>query len=242
MIPVHVILIEWIAYRISKYLTSTSGLTVAFDSAIVPNWKEGKISFTNVSVTRMPRSERQRRRLERDSGVSRLSEMQTTDERIKREAGDKGKARKVIENRKPYGYVMAEAAEAEEEDVDEIVDGGDDNILKQYMWFDVTIESVDVTLSLIRWLDGKGLVKDAEVKGVRGTIGKPFSFYNFLFVASLMYAHVFVLSLILVCMLNNTQIAAMLNGIIRSPGIPWPHAKSTTLGILIWRPFTSMTC
>jgi distribution and morphology protein 31 len=36
----------------------------------------------------------------------------------------------------------------------------------------LSLESVDVTLSLSRWLDGKGLVKDAIVKGVRGVIGK----------------------------------------------------------------------
>lgn len=38
--------------------------------------------------------------------------------------------------------------------------------------FDLNIDSVDVTLSLWRWLDGKGLVEDAVVKGVRGIMGK----------------------------------------------------------------------
>lgn len=37
--------------------------------------------------------------------------------------------------------------------------------------FDLTIDSVDVTLSLRRWLDGKGLVEDAVVRGVRGVLG-----------------------------------------------------------------------
>ena len=40
-----------------------------------------------------------------------------------------------------------------------------------YTMFDLTIDSVDVTLSLWRWLDGKGLIEDAVVKGVRGQIG-----------------------------------------------------------------------
>ena len=38
--------------------------------------------------------------------------------------------------------------------------------------FDVNLEEVEVTLSFMRWLDGKGLVKDAKVKGVRGVIGR----------------------------------------------------------------------
>ena len=38
--------------------------------------------------------------------------------------------------------------------------------------FDINLEEVEVTLSFMRWLDGKGLVKDAKVKGVRGVVGK----------------------------------------------------------------------
>ena len=41
-----------------------------------------------------------------------------------------------------------------------------------YTMYDINIDEVDVTLSLWRWLDGKGLIKDASVKGVRGVIGK----------------------------------------------------------------------
>lgn len=41
-----------------------------------------------------------------------------------------------------------------------------------YMFLDLSIDSIDVTFSLWRWLDGKGLVKDAVVKGVRGALGK----------------------------------------------------------------------
>lgn len=41
-----------------------------------------------------------------------------------------------------------------------------------FTMFDLNIDSVDVTLSLTRWLDGKGLVADAVVRGVRGVVGK----------------------------------------------------------------------
>lgn len=41
-----------------------------------------------------------------------------------------------------------------------------------YTMYDINIDEVDVTLSFMRWLDGKGLIKDASVKGVRGVIGE----------------------------------------------------------------------
>lgn len=42
--------------------------------------------------------------------------------------------------------------------------------------FDLTIGSIDVTLSLWRWLDGHGLIEDAVIKGVRGVLGNKVQF------------------------------------------------------------------
>jgi distribution and morphology protein 31 len=47
-----------------------------------------------------------------------------------------------------------------------------------YTMYDINIDEVDVTLSFMRWLDGKGLIKDASVKGVRGVIGELFQAGN----------------------------------------------------------------
>ena len=33
------------------------------------------------------------------------------------------------------------------------------------------VDSIDVTMSLLQWFDGKGLIQNAMVKGVRGVIG-----------------------------------------------------------------------
>ena len=41
-----------------------------------------------------------------------------------------------------------------------------------YSMFDLNVDSIDVTLSLSRWFDGKGLVEDAVVKGVRGVLDR----------------------------------------------------------------------
>lgn len=41
-----------------------------------------------------------------------------------------------------------------------------------YSQFDVTIANVNVTLSFLNWWNGKGLLKDVEVNGVRGVIDR----------------------------------------------------------------------
>ena len=63
----------------------------------------------------------------------------------------------------------AEAAALRKPDHDIIVDEVDDG---NYTQFDVTISTVNVTLSFIKWWNGKGLLKDVEVKGVRGVVDR----------------------------------------------------------------------
>lgn len=41
-----------------------------------------------------------------------------------------------------------------------------------YTQFDVTIDTVNVTLSFAKWWNGRGLLKDVEVKGVRGVVDR----------------------------------------------------------------------
>ncbi|KAL1584782.1 hypothetical protein WHR41_06579 [Cladosporium halotolerans] len=43
-----------------------------------------------------------------------------------------------------------------------------------YTQFDVTIDTVNVTLSFTKWFNGKGLLHDVEVKGVRGVVDRTF--------------------------------------------------------------------
>jgi distribution and morphology protein 31 len=41
-----------------------------------------------------------------------------------------------------------------------------------YSQFDISIETVNVTLSFAKWFNGKGLLRDVEVKGLRGVIDR----------------------------------------------------------------------
>jgi len=134
---------NYVARAISDYLTSETGVTIIFESAIVPKWKDSRISFKNVYVSRRPPSStvQTRRQIDRTAAVG----------------YDVGNH--------PMDYYPVDE---EEEDDDHLPSEGEDwNV----SLFDLNIDSVDVTLSLWRWLDGKGLVEDAVVKGVCGVLG-----------------------------------------------------------------------
>jgi len=137
---------ENLARAISNYLTAETGVTVAFESAIVPKWKDSRISFKNVYISRRPR-------LVGDQ------EAQST------QAGGvhRAAARLDVGNHPAYHHAP------EDEDVTDLLPPFPKEL--NYSVFDLDVDSVDVTLSLWRWLDGKGLVKDVTIKGVRGVLG-----------------------------------------------------------------------
>jgi hypothetical protein len=45
---------EFIARKVGEYLTQETGIEFVFDSAIVPNWKDGKIRLRNVVLSKGP--------------------------------------------------------------------------------------------------------------------------------------------------------------------------------------------
>ncbi|ESK93861.1 mitochondrion biogenesis protein [Moniliophthora roreri MCA 2997] len=132
---------NFIARGISDYLTSETGVTVIFESAIVPKWKDSRISFKNVYISRRPVS------------------MQTQQKKLK-------------EHQSALGYDVAHhpAYHHIEDDDDELPFPPEEEC--NYSMFDLNIGSIDVTLSLWRWLDGKGLIESAAVKGVRGVLDR----------------------------------------------------------------------
>jgi distribution and morphology protein 31 len=71
--------------------------------------------------------------------------------------------------KKGSSNAAAEAAAARKAGQDTDVEEEDDG---NYTQFDVTIDTVNVTLSFIKWWNGKGLLKDVEVKGVRGVVDR----------------------------------------------------------------------
>ncbi|KAH6648555.1 mitochondrial distribution and morphology proteins-domain-containing protein [Truncatella angustata] len=121
---------EWLAKEVGDYLTESAGLTVIFESAIVPRWKDGVISFRNVFVSRRP-----------------------------------GQTRSSVSKGSPSSAAAVAAAEKEKKESTEEDDGN-------YTQFDVTLSTVNVTLSFAKWWNGKGPLEDVEIKGVRGVIDR----------------------------------------------------------------------
>jgi len=63
----------------------------------------------------------------------------------------------------------AAAAAQREANHEELIEQEDDG---NYTQLDVTINTVNVTLSFAKWWNGKGLLKDVEIKGVRGVVDR----------------------------------------------------------------------
>lgn len=108
-------------------------MSVVFESAIVPRWKDGVICFRNVFVSRRPGQIK--------SSVSKGSSSNAA------------------------AVAAAERGTDKEAQAVEVDDGN-------YTQFDVTLNTVNVTLSFVKWWNGKGFLKDVEIKGVRGVVDR----------------------------------------------------------------------
>ena len=133
---------NYIAKAISDYLTQATGVKVVFESAIVPKWKDSRLSFKNVYVSR-------------HSGGETLPPVQPDTGTV---------SRKIIWDDNAHDH--------DEEDQYMSPKIAPPPPQETWTMFDLTIDSVDVTLSLWQWLDGKGLVKDASIKGIRGVLDR----------------------------------------------------------------------
>ncbi|KAF6767328.1 hypothetical protein PSEUBRA_004030 [Kalmanozyma brasiliensis GHG001] len=165
---------EWIARKIADYLTAETGVTVVFESAIVPKWKESKISFKNVFISRRAHGDvdsllKERRQKARNGGGDRPN---TTKRRTAVTAGD-GMAWEGTHYEEVEEVAPPMSDEARGEDLAE-----DDSVNTNYTMFDLQVDSIDVTLSLSRWFDGKGLIEDAVIRGVRGIVDRRNVFWD----------------------------------------------------------------
>ncbi|KAL2864551.1 mitochondrial distribution and morphology protein [Aspergillus lucknowensis] len=132
---------ETLAGWVGNYLTRSSGVKVVFESAIVPKWRGGVITFKNVFVSRRP-----------GQGTGHVS---------------KGSPKTAA--------AAAAAAALSDQPSAELSDQripSEDEEDTNYTQFDLSIETVNVTLSFTRWLNGKGLLRDVEVQGVRGVVDR----------------------------------------------------------------------
>lgn len=120
----------------------------------MPKWKDSRISFKNVYVSRRPSAPLPpRRQIDHLAAVGYDVSGHPAYHRVGEDDDDSATGASGA------GVLMD----------GEVVTNAEEEL--NMSLFDLNIDSVDVTLSLWRWLDGKGLVEDAVVKGVRGVLG-----------------------------------------------------------------------
>ena len=144
---------ETLARWVGNYLTKSSGIKVVFESAIVPKWKDGVITFKNVFVSRRP-----------------------------------GQARAKVTKGSPTTAQAAAAAAAAVTGSASSAGVSEDEDLN-YSQFELSLDTVNVTLSFAKWFNGKGLLKDMEVKGVRGVLDRTSVHWNEHFADPQSYRH-----------------------------------------------------
>ncbi|ODV91895.1 hypothetical protein CANCADRAFT_55666 [Tortispora caseinolytica NRRL Y-17796] len=131
---------ETLARMVGNYLTKETGVTVVFESAIVPNWNENKICLRKVFISRRP-----------------------------------GSLKKVLKGSQSTAAAAAATAAATlDPKMDKFHIAANSVEEANYTQFDLTVDTINVTLSFQRWMSGKGIVKDVEVKGVRGVVDRRF--------------------------------------------------------------------
>lgn len=173
---------EYIARKIADYLTSQTGVVVVFESAIVPKWKDSRICFQNVFITRRANAnDPESLRIEREKKrrIKALREQQ------------RGKSPRAPASTAGMGMAWEGVSFDEYADDDEVApplsstatgenltDAEKEVTNTNYTMFDLNVDSIDVTLSISRWFDGKGLIEDAVVKGVRGIIDRRNVFWD----------------------------------------------------------------
>ncbi|EME39695.1 hypothetical protein DOTSEDRAFT_180378 [Dothistroma septosporum NZE10] len=135
---------ETLAGWIGNYLTKSSGIQVVFESAVVPRWGAGVIRFNNVFVSRRPERAKMQRSVTKGSSTT--------------AAAEAAAAMQAYAETQKDGPVYGPQNEDED-------DGN-------YSQFDVTIKQVDVSLSFAKWFNGKGLLRDVSIVGVRGVLDR----------------------------------------------------------------------
>lgn len=152
---------ETLARWVGNYLTRSSGVKVVFESAIVPKWADGVITFKNVFVSRRP-----------GQGVSKVSKGSPSNEAATAAAAARA------EKSKDSCQSIPASTESE--------DGEED---ANYTQFDLALDTVNVTLSFTKWFNSKGLLRDVEIKGVRGVIDRTLVHYTGDYVDPRTYRH-----------------------------------------------------
>ncbi|KAI9224028.1 mitochondrial distribution and morphology proteins-domain-containing protein [Blastocladiella britannica] len=149
-----------VAYAVGWYLTRATGATVIVGDAIVPNWRQGRIELRNVSVRRM---------YALDESMLDNHDYYGREDDVDEEEDDMSPYRGARSASGSLSLVTTQPSPLQRP-----LTRDENNFTK----FDIKLASVSVTLDLVRWLDGNGIVKSMIVRGVRGIIDRRDVFWD----------------------------------------------------------------
>lgn len=184
---------DLVARWLSDYLSRTTGVRIHFASALVPRWRDGLIRFENVIVSRGVLSFEPEQLFREILGAHNLDTLSVGLNPFP----SRPRRRHLLDRWPLHSHPDAtdhgstdDSVPEVEEDLSAILYPPSSQVNHQYSndhpytqspnpsnpsnvtHFHLTIASIDVTLSLRRWLDGKGLIRQASVSGVRGVIDR----------------------------------------------------------------------
>ena len=162
-----------------NYLTRSSGVKVVFESAIVPKWGDGVISFKNVFISRRPGQGGGHVSKGSPETAAAVAAATATANHSKATTRERLFNLLPSLNRifKPRDAPSGSPLVVEEENTN-------------YTQFDLSLDTVNVTLSFTKWFNSKGLLRDVEIKGVRGVIDRTSVHYSGEYVDPRTYKHV----------------------------------------------------
>ncbi|KAJ1656967.1 Mitochondrial distribution and morphology protein 31, mitochondrial precursor [Dispira simplex] len=159
---------DYVAQWVGEYLMSVTGAIFHFESSIVPSWRTGHITFRNLVVHLGPEYA-ERIKQQSETHVQGATNEGTTFRRFDDHY--------YVDQPPEYISRSADACPPGPSGISPtgtLLTKSDLN----YTMYDLKIDQVDVTLSLWRWMDGKGLIKDCSVKGVRGVVDRTHVFWD----------------------------------------------------------------
>lgn len=152
---------EWIALQLAKHVSNMTGMSVVFQSAIVPKWKEGRIRFKDVVISRREKFVG-REELHIDNPT--LEHEGAVPGEVSAEPGNLPLALEDVPSFENGGNVAPPFNESEAET--------QQRANTNFSMFELHVDAIDVQLSLTRWLKGRGFIHAADVRGVRGIIDR----------------------------------------------------------------------
>ncbi|EGG03733.1 uncharacterized protein MELLADRAFT_49357 [Melampsora larici-populina 98AG31] len=151
---------DLVARWLSDYLSRTTGVRILFASALVPRWRDGLIRFENVIVLRGTLGDGPRGLFDE---ILQAHQIQSLDhEPIEDD--------QFSELDKDLSHLLRSHSKSSRLPFHSETSSA--LIPSDYTHFHLTIATIDVTLSLRRWLNGKGLIRQAAVSGVRGVVDR----------------------------------------------------------------------